>query len=498
MKKPNIIFLMTDQQRWDCIGKFNKHIQTPTIDKLSSDGIIYSQAVCQHPACVPSRNSMMYGLYPSQLGVRSNEGGLFYEDKIPTKSLAEILQAEGYQTAGFGKTHWNHGVIHDKPSTRGFDTRAIGQAKDSGLYEYGALMMSEDNPDGLEKYYHETRNYGPGEENVFGYIGETSKVAEKDHRDGWVAQQCLQYLDEENFNTEKPLFLYLSFLKPHAGFNVPKKFEDMYDINNIPDTQQPPWCGQDAPETHITGLENGHDQWRETWEKLSQEERKRTTLRYWANCTWLDSYFGEVLDKLDTKGILENSIIVYTSDHGDLMGERNHIFRKYCLFESSVRVPLILSGSVIEAEKKGTIDERPAELVDIVPTLTRIAGGKYNPTLPGFDLLSNNKRVGSFSEFHGTVEGNKQSAPIYMWRKKDWKLILSLKGSTADGYKHVSETRGELYNLASDRHEWYNLYYNDAYANMREAMKTELLMSLACAWSKAPFFYDEKGYEKIT
>ncbi|UUZ91973.1 sulfatase-like hydrolase/transferase [Paenibacillus sp. P25] len=92
--KPEIIFLMTDQRRWDCIGRYNEHIITPTIDKLAEEGIIYNQAVCQAPMCVPSRGSMMFGYYPSQLGVRTNYGGLYEEDRSPSDPVAGT-DAEG-------------------------------------------------------------------------------------------------------------------------------------------------------------------------------------------------------------------------------------------------------------------------------------------------------------------------------------------------------------------------------------------------------------------
>lgn len=101
--KPNIIFLMTDQQRWDCIGTFNEHIHTPNLDKLAAEGITFHDAVCQSPMCAPSRSSMMMGYYPSQLGVRTNYGGLFEEDKLPSEPLPELMHRAGYQTAGFGK-----------------------------------------------------------------------------------------------------------------------------------------------------------------------------------------------------------------------------------------------------------------------------------------------------------------------------------------------------------------------------------------------------------
>ncbi|WP_159887149.1 sulfatase family protein [Paenibacillus puerhi] len=498
--KPNLIFLMTDQQRWDCIGRFNEHIKTPTLDRLAEEGIVFSQAVCQAPMCVPSRSSMMFGLYPSQLGVRTNHGGLYDEDKLPVEPLPELLRREGYQTAGFGKTHWNHGVRNANPPTRGFEVRAVGLARDSGHYEENAVMMGDDDPEGLAAYQEETKDYGSGEENANGYIGCTSEVPMHRHRDGWVAEQCKRFI-ETGLDASRPLFLYLSFLKPHAGFNVPREFEELYRLEDIPDIEQPPWEREEA--THLAWTDDMQDAssgyWdkRRVWEAMSPEERRRTTLRYWANCSWLDHYFGQVLEGLQEKGVLDNALIVFVSDHGEMLGERQYRFSKYCLFESSVRVPLILSGSRIPQELRGTVDERPAELIDLVPTLVKAAGAEVNPLLPGLDLLGERKRIGSFCEYHSKTSGGLFAAPALMWRKRDWKLILYLPGTLQDAVTRINELQGELYHLADDPGEWVNLYGEAKWAAIRGQMTAELLMHLACSWTRGPFFYDNQGYRAL-
>lgn len=498
--KPNIIFLMTDQQRWDCIGKYNSHIRTPTLDRLADEGIVFGQAVCQAPMCVPSRSSLMFGLYPSQLGVRTNQDGLYEEDRLPVPPLPEVLRQAGYQTAGFGKTHWNHGLRTSAPSARGFETRAIGLARDSGHYEENALMMDEDDPAGLKAYYEETRHYGSGEENALGYIGRTSAVPMHQHRDGWVAEQCKKFI-ADGLDASRPLFLYLSFLKPHAGFNVPKAFEDLYRLEDIPDIEQPPWRAEHG--THMEEADgspgSGGKHWerKQAWEQLSVMERRRTTLRYWANCTWLDHYFGQVLDGLQAKGVLDNALIVFVSDHGEMLGERSFRFSKYCLFESSVRVPLILSGSWIPQEKRGRVDDRPAELTDLVPTLMKAAGVPRNPLLPGLDLLSDIQRTGAFCEFHRKTDAGLFAAPSVMWRKQDWKLILYLPGPLKDAASRLGELKGELYHLQEDPGEWVNLYDDSRWLALRERMTAELLMHLVCTWTRGPFFYDLKGLQAL-
>lgn len=501
MSKPNVIFLQTDQQRWDALGVVNPKVKTPNLDRLANQGIRFGEAVCQAPMCVPSRYSMMFGYYPSQLGVRGNGGGIFFEDRLPSQPLPEIMRQNGYQTAGFGKTHWNHGFLNPEPPTRGFEVRAEGQAADSGQYEKGATMMSDINPEGLAAYYEETKDFGGGEENDKGYIGLTSKLDPRDHRDGFIAEQCLEFLDG-GVDPDRPLFLYLSFIKPHAGFNVIKEFEDLYDIDDIPDVENPPWL--EEPDTHIKAtreqnpqMQVRYDRWRNAWKDMSKEERRRTTLRYWANCSWLDDYIGQVLDKLEKLGRLENSIIVYCSDHGDMMGERNHMFSKYCLYDSSVRVPLIVSGSVVPEEKRGTVDRRPAELIDIIPTITDTLGIQGNPRLPGLSLLGDQQKLGSFTEFYGGAPNRQFGTPAYMWRKEDWKLILYLPGPLTEAIPNVNQTKGELYDLKSDPNEWTNIYDDPKYAEIREQMKTELFMHLASSWAKGPVFYEKEGLRPL-
>ena len=478
--KPTIVFFMTDQQRWDAIGINNPHIKTPNLDRLARQGILFNQATCQAPMCTPSRNSMMLGLYPSQLGIRSNGSHALSDANLPCDPLPERLRKAGYQTAGFGKTHWG---ITDQPiSTRGFETRVVG-AKEVGR-ETGARYQDDEDPGGLAAYRKEVAGYGPGEEGVDGYMGKSSEVADRDHRDGWVAEKCLEFLDKD-MDPARPLFLFLSFLKPHAGLNVPKRFVDLYNINDIPDTEQPPWS--EESNTHLAYgntinkfQTNRYLAWRQAWTKMTPPDRRRTTLYYYANCSWLDDYFGQVLAKLEKAGRLTNALIVFTSDHGEMLGERNYRFTKYCLYESSVRVPVLLSGSVIPVALRGTIDNRSAELVDLYPTIVKSAGVNQQLISPGLDLLSDQRHNGSFCEYHDS------GAPAWMWRTKKWKLILFSDQTPGFSKSNEEPFKGELYDLENDPHEWKNLYNSDKHRKIREQLKTELLTHLARTFAGYP------------
>ena len=495
--RPNIIMIMTDQQRYDALGCVNPIVRTPGIDSLAQNGILFDQAVTQCPMCVPARNSMMFGLYASQTGVRTNGGALLDENRLPSVPLPQRLHDAGYFCAGFGKTHWNNTVKGQPGSRRGFDVRAEGQPRGSMLWEEGAAMMDEEDPEGLQAYYEETKEYGSGEESALGYIGKVSTLPKEHHRDGFIWRKCMEFLDAYTPD-EKPLFLYFSLIKPHAGFNVPREFVDLYDVNDIPPLPEPPW--REEPDTHIRAamkasenLYRAHYGRKEMLDQLSDEEKRHIRLMYYANCSFMDSFIESVLKKIHEKGLDRNTLFVFLSDHGDMMGERDGRYSKYCLYESSVRVPLILSGDYIEKSLRGTRDGRPAELTDLVPTLMKAAGIAPDPRLPGSDLLSPCSRRGQFSEFHGGGGEKTQTAPSWMWRGDRYKLILFRDGVITDD----TPLRGELYDLKSDPHEWYNLFDDPACADIKTQLLLELINRISTAFAKAPAHGDYRGLDRL-
>ncbi len=468
-EKPNIIFLMDDQHRHDAFSCIDGVTKTPTLDRLSQEGVHFSQTVCQAPMCIASRNSMMLGLYPNQIDVLRNEEGI-PDDRLPNLPLVEHYRTAGYETAGFGKTHWEI-----ECGTRGFETRYIGECP-----EIGAVMMADKDPELKRLYSEETADYGAGEENNNGYLGRTSGIDEICHRDGWVTRQCLDYLERRD--DERPLFLYLSYLKPHAGHNVPTGFEELYDEDDIEIPEQPPWGIDVSP--HAEG-NNRNDMYIPFWSEASSDQWKKMTLRYKANCTWIDSMFGRVMELLKEKGLLENSLIVYLSDHGEMLGERYYRFNKYCLYESSVRVPMILSGSALPEQFKGTVDERNTELTDMYTTLLTFSGIKVPKKNVGADLLDTSwQRSGSFSALH-----ERKGEASFMWRDKDYKLIIFFeRKATISEYRADDIIGGEFYDLSKDPREWKDLFSNENFDDIRNQMTKDLLNHM----SSLPVYY-QKG-----
>jgi arylsulfatase A-like enzyme len=460
VNRPNIIFIMDDQHRWDALGRVNPIVKTPTLDALANDGIYFNQAVCQAPMCVPSRNSIMFGLYPNQTGVYRNSGGV-KDSLMPAKTMPQYFKDAGYETAGFGKTHWGK----FRTNTRGFETRYSAEIPEEGGYNMANL-----NPDAKARYDDEIHDMGPGEENNKGYLGFTSQLPESDHRDGWITNQAIKYI--KNREDERPLFFYLSYMKPHAGHNVPKGYEDLYDLDSIQYAEQPPWEKDYSP--HAEGV-NRRELYENYWKKASEEEWKLMTMRYYANVTWIDKMMGETLEALKNKGILDNAIIVYTSDHGEMLGEHYYRFNKYNLYDASARVPMVVSGSALPKQfERGSVVNAPTENIDVLPTLLDVANIEQEINLPGGSLLKPITRKAGFCALH-----ERKGEAAFMWRTNDFKLILVLnRKDKAQDYLPSDIITGEFYNLQEDPNEWDDLFGKEKSLSIQEHYTQELIQHL--------------------
>ena len=425
----------------------------------------------------------MTGLYPSQCGVRHNRQMCSKDDQMPLRSLAQHMQDAGYQTAGFGKVHW-YISSYDAPgvevetSRRGFEIRYEARAYCPTVSEPNACQMADELPVEFEKLKEEHSTYGFGNETVEGYLGCTSEVPVEHQQEGWLTSKALKFL-EEGRKPGKPFFMYLSFDAPHAGLNVPKGYEDSYKIEDMVKV-----------ELSLDGncLSSHNKPWRfeKQWqENTSDFEKKRTMLRYYALCTYVDQLFGKVINKLHEMDELENTLIVFTSDHGEMLGER-YRFSKYSFYEGSLRVPMIVSGKGVPENLKGTIDKRCASLVDIMPTLLAAAGAYIPQELVGHNLMDKPTNKGAFCELHGSGYHEIEKSPSYMWRTRNWKLILYMPEHFINLDSKLDEVKGELYDLFNDPNEFYNLYEKKESLEVREKMTRDMLMHLAISWSRFP------------
>jgi choline-sulfatase len=185
--------------------------------------------------------------------------------------------------------------------------------------------------------------------------------------------------------------------------------------------------------------------------------------------------FGRTLKALEAKGLLENAIIIYVTDHGEMLGERYYRFNKYCLYDASVRVPIIVSGSALPKDWRGIEDQRPAELVDVYPTLLKAAGIEIPQTAVGMDLLNeDSNRAFSFCALH-----ERKEEASFMARTQGHKLILRFsRKQDASAYTMSDIIGGEFYDLKKDPQEWNNLYESDEVIQLKDKMTGQLLAKL--------------------
>ncbi len=483
MKNPNILFIMADQFSYNALGCINSQVKTPNLDKLAKRGVLFGQAVCQAPISVPSRYSLMTGLYPSQTAVRHNTAMYLDDIDMPAKTIPQYLESIGYETCGIGKTHWiaekpkNHEVVNI--SKRDFGLR-YGYDGHFNLYGRDSVVKFEKSD--MQSEVEELRlHFGRGGEVLKGYEGVSSLYDEEHFYEHWLADKAIDYLETyHKEQRETPFFLYVSFDYPHPPFVVPKGYESLYNLGDIPDMTV-----RDSVQKLYSHATLQHDL-TDDFKQKSPSERKQVRMRYWALCSYIDALCGKILDTLHQIKEDDNTLIIFTSDHGDMMGSRNYRFSKYCLYEESIRVPLIIAGTPLLKNKQGFIDNQPAELIDLLPTI--LDATSYGPveTLPGCNLLSSKRKSGSFAEYHGSGYELLQQSPTYMWRNKEWKLILHIPEISRNGFEHMSSYQGELYHLENDPEEYNNLYYDDAYRTRREDMTRDCLLHMMVAYARYP------------
>jgi len=323
-------------------------VRTPNIDKLASQGLQFNGAFCNFPLCGPSRASFMTGLYPHQNGV--TELRRLFRKYVPDAvTLAQHFMENGYAVARVGKIYH-----YDNPNgigTNGHDDAASWQERI--------------NPRGVDKDL---------EDQIFslrkGSFGGTlswlaADAPDEEHTDGLVATESLKLLNKYA-SAGQPFFLAVGFYKPHTPYVAPKKYFDQYDLSDIVVPKIPEGYWDTLPPLARKSMEHYRDQL-----NLSDDLARQAIRAYYATITFADAQIGRLLDGLEALGLRDNTIILFSSDHGYHMGEHGH-YQKRTLFEDSDRVPLIISAPGMKAA--GQTTESLVEMIDFYRTLSGLAG----------------------------------------------------------------------------------------------------------------------------
>ncbi len=363
--RPNLLFIFTDQQRYDSLGCYgNPDIHTPNLDALAAESLLFERAYVTQPVCTPSRATLMTGVYPHTHGCVNND--MHLTEEIPT--LPEMLSDANanYRTAYMGKWHLGDEIF----AQRGFD-EWVG-VEDA----YRRFYNPSRDRNARSDYHHflVKNGFTPKDGNVFSR-GEAARVPEAYSKPAFLAKSACEFLDRAG---DDPFVLCLNFLEPHPPYFG--AFDDMYDPADMPiPSNFTAEMAENIPfRNHV---QRAHSQ-----KSIPDEASlRKLTARYWGLVSLVDKYVGVILDKLKANGLNENTIVVFTSDHGEMLG--NHgLIGKTVMFEESVRVPLMMRIPWLERPAQRIT--QPVSQIDLMPTLLSALGADVPTHLPGRDLTT--------------------------------------------------------------------------------------------------------------
>lgn len=362
--KPNILLIMTDQHRQDCLGCYgNPVIETPNLDWLASRGMVFRRAYTPSPSCIPARACLMTGMDPWHTGILGMGRGQGRMGIYPV-TLAGVLANCGYHTQGIGKMHFN-----PQRALNGFHHTVLdesGRVESPGFvsdyvrwYEQNAGPNCHFNEHGIDWNSWMARPYHTDE-----YL----------HPTNWTTREALSFLKRRD--PTKPFFLKLSYARPHSPYDPPEHFFHLYDSKEISGPVVGEWAS-----VHAEADPTCPDAWRG---KRSEAETMRARRAYYGSITHIDQQIGRVLMYLKNSGMLENTVIVFTSDHGDMLGDHN-LWRKTYAYEGSAAIPLIVC--LPSGKAAGNSSDYPVLIQDIMPTILEAAGLPVPDSLDGKSLL---------------------------------------------------------------------------------------------------------------
>jgi len=495
-EKMNVLFIITDAQRADHLGcAGNSILKTPNIDRLAKDGIRFTNYYCTNPICMPNRATLNTGLYPNVHGVRSN--GINLREDIPTISQT-LLKREWY-TAAIGKIHhqfWLGAFKHKYRSAESFDVWADRKisSKSFPLPYYGYKevelisgngtvcsghyleWLEERSPERAEKMRNKVKNY----DNLFSLFCE--EIPEELYNTSYVRERSIAFLERyaKGDYGNKPFYLHCSFPDPHYPLWPPVEYQNQYK----PEDMELPESYNDIKNLYnhkFLGYHLKNPPFKKAFIRESTEEeiRKITALTY-ASIAYVDYCIGQILATLNKLGYNDNTIVVFSSDHGDLMGDHGLLFKGPCPFNSVLQLPLI--WKVPGLTKQG-ISDSIVSSIDYPKTILNLLGIKeryHPPDMQGYDispiLQDPYKKIRDCAFIENDEEvGNLKSRIRHLVTER-YKLTV---------YENEPNF-GDIYDRKNDPHELHNLWFDNSFKEKRFELIDKLLHQSLKAQTRWP------------
>ena len=442
MRRPNLLFIYTDEQRHDTMAAYgNALIETPNLNRFAETATVFDEAYVTQPVCTPSRSTILTGLWPHANGCTANNVPLGPE----TKCLPEMLAEGDYRCAHHGKWHLGDEIW----AQHGFEEwRAI---EDMYRPYYGS-GRPRDELSHYQKWLRDEQGLKPEGADFFNR-GAVSKLPEEHSKPAYLAREACRFLRE---NRDNSFVLYVNFLEPHMPFNGPR--DGQYDRARVPLPANFESFPSDAQPLKARAR---HLQFRERFR--SEADWRDLIARYWGLCSQVDSHVGTILGALDELGLSDDTVVVFTSDHGDMMGS-HQLLTKTFMYQESVRVPLMVR---LPGQHDGRRVSGPVSQIDLVPTLLDLMGQPLPEHLQGKSLRRSVEGEQSrleydvFIEWHGD-EGCGPDAAVPGKSPEEVEAAFRDPVRTIiapDGWRFSCSPLGEheLYNLSEDPGETTNL-----------------------------------------
>jgi len=502
-KKPNILLITSDQQHWHTLGKNNPVLKTPTLDRLCDEGTRFERAYCPHPTCTPSRCSIITGLYPSQHGAWAL--GTRLDEKIPT--LGGFLKDAGYHTSLIGKAHFQptkstekYPGIESKPEIwdldfyrkfsgpfYGFDHIALlrNHNIESNIGMHYAAWLEDHGPIDWKKYFPKP----------FGELPEKGPrpfkwdLPEAYHPNTWLVHETNLEIKKQ-VDVGDPFFVWTSFPDPHPPYSVSAPWDKLYDPELIeaPDRQK---GEHDLNPDFLkkTGEPNANfGKWTAgegnaipnfSTHYVDKAEMKKRIAVYYGMISFIDDSVGKILSQLDTLGVADNTIIIYTTDHGHFFGQHGLTNKGPFHYEDMLKIPFIVRypGVVPTGKTSSALQS----LVDIAPTLLDICGLDVPQTMSGISQRNSWADEKKSCRDHVLIEDRRNEKKFELLTYVDRRYKISVQ---------KNDEQGLLFDLDNDPGELKNLWLDEAH----QGLKIQLLEKLISARMMA----SPKGMPRIS
>jgi arylsulfatase A-like enzyme len=502
-RPPNVLLITSDQQHFGALGSVNPAIKTPALDKLASRGVRFDRAYCPNPTCTPTRASIITGLYPSAHGAYTL--GTKLDERIPT--LGDHLRERGYLNTLVGKAHFqplkntadcasieSYPLLRDLDFWRGFNGRGTpwygfdhvetcrNHTDEPHVGQHYAIWMEEKGLTNWRDYFqpwkldptgHRESPLAPRDIEVGGAgFREYApwKLPHELHYTAWTGERTIAAIDRAH-EADRPFFIWSSYHDPHPPYAVPDPWFSMYSPDSMEDfvgayvdgefDRMPPpyaWTREPGREKFAWMNEDGRGSHGCHSHLHDREMLKKMCAVYFGMVSFMDHWIGRTLDRLEQLGQLENTLVVFTSDHGHFVGQHGLIAKGPFHYEDVIRVPLI--ASMPGTLPQGTTSDAIQSLVDLAPTFLDAAGLPKRIDMQGKSMLPSWAN-GSSGRDHAIVENHHNAAAVH------------LRTVVTDRYKLTiwrGHGWGELFDLKNDPRELRNLFDDPAAREVRDAM----------------------------